>query len=338
MERATLKRSDSVDAHLYLLATMTFFGSAFASSKAVVEEIPHQVAAALRFGGGAVILLILLAFIGRRKKNAVLSRRQIVRAAGVGLIGVFAYNLFFFWGLSLAPSIDGSIIVPVLSPVITTGVLLALGREKASGARIGGLALGVGGAVLFFLGAGGAGVEAGGSRLVGDLVFLLGAVSWAIYSIASKKVLAGMDPLRATTVGTLAGALALLIIAVPSVPEVEWSALESVTWVNLAYLAVGPTAVAYLFYFRGLRVVSPSTATVMMFAVPVFGVTCAVIFLGESFSGLQLAGAVVMVAGALLAVTQGRFRQAGPHAHERSGGPSVPAPAEPRDTETLNKD
>ncbi|MEV6568687.1 DMT family transporter [Streptomyces kronopolitis] len=310
MENEKQGRGESANAYLYLLATMVFFGSAFASSKAVVGDIPHQVAAGLRFGGGAFILLLLLAFMGRKSRGPVLTRQQIMRAAAVGLVGVFAYNLFFFWGLSLAPSIDGSIIVPVLSPVITTAILLALGKEKASVARIGGLALGVAGAVVFFVGAGGAGVGAGGSRLTGDLVFLLGALSWAIYSIASKKVLVGMDPLRATTFGTLAGALALLVFAVPSFPDVEWSALSSATWANIAYLALGPTAVAYLFYYRGLRVVSPSTATVIMFTVPVFGVTCAVVFLGESFSGLQLVGAAVMLAGALLAVTQGRFRQA----------------------------
>ncbi|MFI9201173.1 DMT family transporter [Streptomyces sp. NPDC053048] len=327
MKKEAQPQSESATAYLYLLATMAFFGSAFASSKSVVGHMPHQVAAVLRFGGGALILLLLLAFMGRKSRGAVLTGRQIMRAAAVGLIGVCAYNLFFFWGLSLAPSIDGSIIVPVLSPVITTGILLALGREKASRARIGGLALGVAGAVVFFIGAdGGAGLTSGGSRLTGDLVYLLGALSWAVYSIASKKVLVGMDPLRATTFGTLAGALALLVFAVPSFSEVEWSGLPSVTWANLAYLATGPTAVAYLFYYRGLRVVSPSTATVVMFTVPVFGVTCAVLFLGESFSGLQMAGAVVMLAGALLAVTQGRLRQqAARQEPEQAAEPAEPA-------------
>ncbi|MFD4242193.1 DMT family transporter [Streptomyces sp. NPDC058525] len=312
MHNQTTSRSESVNAYFYLLATMAFFGSAFASSKMVVGNMPHQVAAVLRFGGGALILVLLLVFMSRKSKGSKITFRQMCRAAAVGLIGVFAYNLFFFWGLSLAPSIDGSIIVPVLSPVITTAILLALGREKASAPRIGGLALGLAGAVVFFVGAGGAGVDAQGSRLAGDLVFLLGALSWAVYSIASKKVLVGMDPLRATTFGTLAGALGLLVFAIPSLPEVDWSGLSGQTWANVVYLAIGPTAVAYLCYYRGLRVVSPSTATVIMFTVPVFGVTCAVIFLGESFTGLQAVGAAVMLAGALLAVTQGRFRRPQP--------------------------
>ncbi|MFD1654338.1 EamA family transporter [Pseudonocardia alaniniphila] len=46
---------------------------------------------------------------------------------------------------------------------------------------------------------------------------------------------------------------------------------HDVQWADLVYLAIGPTAVAYLFYYRGLRSVTPVTATISMFAVPVLG-------------------------------------------------------------------
>lgn len=290
-------------AYLYLLTTMALFGSAFTSSKVLVAAVPHEVAAALRFGGGALVLLVLLLVVGRGSRSSPFTWDQALRAAGVGLIGVFAYNLFFFWGLSLAPSIDGSIIVPVLSPALTTIVLLVSGRERSSIRRLVGLGIGLAGAVVFFLGAGGIGTGSGRDRLLGDLIFLLGAMAWAVYSIMSKKVLIGLDPLRATTVGTLAGALALLVPAIPAATTVDWAAVPGSAWANVGYLAVGPTALAYLCYYRGLRTVSPSTATVVMFTVPVFGAAGGVFFLGESFAPVQLAGAVVMLMGALLAVT-----------------------------------
>jgi len=299
----TNRSAAPIDAYLSLLATMAFFGSAFASSKVVVDQLPHQVAAVMRFGGGAVILLVIAAVMSRRNPGAArLTWSQVCRCGFVGLLGVFAYNLFFFWGLSLAPSIDGSIIVPVLSPVLTTAALMIAGKEGASLARGGGLLLGLGGAVVFFLGIRGTDGELSGSRLLGDLLFLLGAGAWAAYSIASKKVLIGLDPLRATTVATAVGAAALLVFAVPAVSEVDWAGVTGTAWANIAYLMVGPTAIAYLLFYRGLAKVSASTATVVMFAVPVFGITCAIVFLGESFTGWQILGSLVMLCGALLAV------------------------------------
>lgn len=309
---------DHAAAHLpyfYLLTTMAFFGSAFASSKFVVGELPHEVAAVLRFGGGAVVLLAVLPFV---RGSATFSARDAVRAGAVGLVGVFAYNFFFFWGLSLAPSLDGSIIVPVFSPILTTLFLVFVGRETAGAARLAGLLLGVVGAAIFLVGAGTAGGFSG-PRLLGDGIFLLGAVSWAAYSILSKKLLVGMEPLRATACGTAAGAVALLLVAVPAFDGADFGAVSGTGWLNVVYLAVGPTAIAYLFYYRGLRSVSPSTATIFMFAVPIFGAFFSIALLGEAIGFVQLVGASVMIVGAVLAVTQGRFRGSAKVVSEDSG-------------------
>ncbi|WP_101257902.1 DMT family transporter [Streptomyces barkulensis] len=288
--------------YLNLLVTMVMFGSAFASSKVVVGAMPHEVAAALRFGGGGLLLILLAAFL--RTRSAPIGRAAAVRAGLAGLLGVLAYNVFFFWGLSLAPSLDGSIIVPVLSPILTTAALVLLGREKASWVRITGLAVGASGALVFFIGIGGD--ATGSSRLTGDLVFVAGAACWAAYSILSKSLLAGVDPLRATAWSTGAGGLGLVLLAVPEAGDVSWQAVPGPVWANVVFLAVGPTAIAYLFYYRGLRSVSPSAATIMMFTVPVFGAFFSTVFLGESFTGLQLVGTLIMLGGALFATLGAR--------------------------------
>ncbi|GHF60163.1 DMT family transporter [Streptomyces thermodiastaticus] len=294
-------------AHVYLLITMFFFGTAFTSSKVVVEQMPHQVAAAFRFGGGAVILLVILAITRRASgEHTPFSWREVVLAGSVGLVGVFGYNLFFFWGLSLAPSVDGTILVPVLSPVLTVTILLLTRQETASVSRLVGLALGLVGAAVFFVGADD-GTGLSGSRLTGDFVYLIGSGCWAVYSIASKKLLGGMNHLRATTYGTCVGALALVLLAAPSASSVQWGDVSGSIWLNIAYLAVGPTAIAYIFYYRGLDSVSPSTATMLMFTVPVFGVSSSVLFLGESFTPVQDIGTAVLLVGAIFAVSGGRF-------------------------------
>jgi len=324
MRNGSARPAVPADAYLSLLATMVFFGSAFASSKVVVEQLPHQVAALLRFGGGAVILIVISAVLSvRRADSSRLTWRQIVRCGLVGLLGVFAYNLFFFWALSLAPSIDGSIIVPVLSPVLTAAALMVAGAERTTVSRGAGLLLGLVGAAAFFLGIRGGGFS--GSRLLGDVLFLLGAAAWAAYSIVSKRVLVGMESLRATTIATAVGALALLVPAAPALTAVDWASVSGTAWANVGYLAVGPTAVAYLLFYRGLAKVSPSTATVMMFAVPVFGIACSVFFLGESFTAWQVVGSIIMLAGALLAVNPWGARRSAPtpaaRPAERVGSP-----------------
>ncbi|WP_433443310.1 DMT family transporter [Nonomuraea sp. CA-141351] len=290
--------------YLLLVTTMLLWGSGFSSSKVIVDHLPHSVVATLRFGGGALALLIALRLSRQGGGRQRTSPRDWARATGAGVLGVFVYNLFFFWGLSLAPAIDGSTIVPVMSPVLTTSFLLVTRQEKASAARVAGLATGAAGAVIFFVGSGGD-AGAGQARLAGDLLFLLSACCWAAFTLSGRRVLAGIEPLKATTYATLSGAMLLGLYGAPSAAEVAWHDVPAYVWLNVAFVALGPTAVANLLYYRGIRDVGPASASIMMFVVPVVGTACSALFLGESFGTVQAVGAAVLLVGAVLAVTQG---------------------------------
>lgn len=287
--------------YLFLAMTMMFWGGAFSSSEVVVDHVPHAVGATLRFGGGAIALLVAMALTGRSPRVGL---RAGIRACLAGVLGIFAYNTFFFWGLSLAPSLDGGILIPVLSPVLTTSFLLVAGREKASRRRLAGLALGLGGAAAYLIGANSAG--GGSHRLVGDLLYVLSAVSWAAFTLVAPKVLAGIEPLTAMAYATCTGAVLLALVAAPDLGRVRWGAQPSEVWLNVAYLAIGATAVANVLYYRGVAAVGPASASLMMFLVPVVNTACAMLFLGESFTAVQAAGAVVLLAGAALAGGSGR--------------------------------
>lgn len=285
--------------YIALLITMIMFGSAFASSKFVVGELPFEVAACLRFTGGSIVLLFL-SFIFRGKSEPI-GIVDVSKFAFTGVIGVFAYNIFFFLGLSLAPSMDGGIIVPVLSPIITIIILLILGKEKISLFRSSGLALGLIGASAFLFITNGE--QSGSNRVQGDVYFLLGAGCWAFYSIISKKFFSdrNLDPLRATTYATVTGTLMLLAFSLTTLIQVEWASISNLAWANIIYLSIGPTAIAYLFYFYALRSISASTATAMMFTVPIFGIFFSSNFLGESFQFIEIISSSVMLIGSVMA-------------------------------------
>lgn len=288
--------------YLYLAITMAFWGGAFPSSEITVRYVPHTVAALLRFGGGALLLWLFVA-LSRGDAAVRPPLRLKIRAAVAGVVGVFAYNSFFFWGLSYAPAIDGTALVPVLAPVLTAAVLIVGRRETPSRARAAGLLIGLAGAAVFVAGSP---HGASGRRFTGDLLFLVAAACWTAYSLLSPKALAGMDPLRATAYAVTSGAVVLAVPAAPSLAGVHWSALPAVFWWNVVYLAVGATSIAYTLYYRGIRGVGPATATTMMFCAPVTGVAASMAFLGESFGPYEAAGAGAMLVGAVLAVARRR--------------------------------
>ncbi|MFI0820706.1 DMT family transporter [Streptomyces sp. NPDC021098] len=304
MSQKQQRAGGGTNPYLLLTTTMVLWGSGFSSSKVVVDHLPHSVAALLRFGGGAVVLLVALRFVPSQRPT---SGRDVGRAAGAGILGVFLYNLLFFWGLSLAPAMDSTTIIPVMSPVLTTGFLLITRKERASAGRVAGLALGLTGAVIFLIGAR-TDAGAGSDRFIGDVLFLLSAGCWAAFTLLGPRVLAGIEPLRATAYAMTCGAILLGLYSVPSAMDADWGAVPATTWINAVFVAIGPTAVANLFYYRGVGAVGPASASIMMFMVPAVGTLCSYLFLGETFGAVQAVGAVVLLAGAVLAVTQGRVR------------------------------
>jgi drug/metabolite transporter (DMT)-like permease len=285
-----------------LVLVMAFWGSAFASSKLAVHDVPHEVAAFFRFGFGAVILL---AIRGRVRP----ARRDLGKVAGLGMLGMFGYNTFFFLALSLAPAADGSVIVPVTAPVITVAATALIGRQRLPARAVLGLACAVVGASVFFIG-----IPPGGEhRFVGDLLFLGAAACWAAYTICGAPLLSRLPAFTVTTYATTAGALALGLVALPSLDDVAWSALDAGFWLNQAYLAALPTALAYVMYYRAVGLVGPAAASSMMFLVPVFGLSSSWLLLGESITSVQAMGSAFMLIGAWLATVRTKS-PAGPRA------------------------
>ena len=295
-------------AYLSLVVTMIMFGSAFASAKMVVGEMPAIVAAALRFAGGGIVLAVIALIM--RERTHPISCRAMLYAAGAGLIGVFGYNALFFWALTLAPSLDGSIIIPVLSPLITSGLMISFGKEQASPSRLAGLLMGLLGAAVFLYGAGSFSVSNG--RLFGDMLFLLAAGCWAIYSIVSKQLLGtgNISALQATACATSSGSLGLILLAIPQWGAVSWGHISHTAWLNVAFLILGPTALAYMLYFHGLKYVKASTATLMMLLVPACGAFFSIVLMGESLNMMQCIGVLILLAGALTAINPLRHTRA----------------------------
>lgn len=282
---------------LSLVVVMIFWGSAFASSKVAVGTVGHEVAAPLRFGIGALVLLVVLPFV--RGPGPGRNPRDWLALTGLGLVGVFGYNLLFFLGLSLAPAADGSMIIPVLSPVITTVLSALLGHQRITPVQVAGLSTAVVGAAVFMTGAPIG--PAGATRLAGDAAFVGAAACWSTYTVLGRPMLHRLSPQRVTTYTTAIGSLGLALVAVPSAGQISWSTLDTEFWLNVAYLAVFPTALAYVLYYRGVHQFGSATAATMMFLVPVAGVACAIGLLGESINAAQIVGSVLMLGGALVA-------------------------------------
>jgi drug/metabolite transporter (DMT)-like permease len=281
---------------LILLATV-FWGGTAVAGKLVVEHIPPLTTGALRYS--AAVLLLAALYWRAIPDPRTLRPRDRWRLLWIGVLGTFLNHTCFFFALTWAPAAHGALIPPTTSPVWTMLLAARLGEERVTRAQATGIVLCLLGVLLVVrperLIAEGAGV------LVGDALFLLGGLSWAVYSYLSRVVMRRVSAPGTLALGMTVGTVLLVPLALVERP---WRALATApasAWLALAYLVVAATVLAFLWWNRALRRLGVGRTAAFSNLVPVFGVLLAWLVLDERLGPLQLAGGGLAVVGVLTA-------------------------------------
>jgi drug/metabolite transporter (DMT)-like permease len=180
--------------------------------------------------------------------------------------------------------------------------LLALrfdAEERATGARLVGLFIGLAGVVVLV------GVDVAGEadELLGAAAVLVSALCYAIGPMILKRKLADLDP-RATMGASLAVAGLLLTPAAAIAPPAAAPSGDAL--VSLLVLGLFCTAAAFVFYASLVKEVGPGRALVITYVAPVVAVALGVVVLGESVGAGAVAGLLLILAGSWLS-TDGRL-------------------------------
>lgn len=283
--------TDRRGAYILLTLGMLCFGGTWVAGALAVDAIPPATIAVVRFALAALLLWVWDRARGQRRGP--LGAGDLPLILALGATAVAGYNIVFLYGLRLAPASDGAIIVPGFAPILTTALAWLLLRERVDPRGVFGLLIGLGGVLLVMRPGGGVGA----ARLAGDLLFLLGAVAWAIYSLAGRAATARFTPVGATLYAFVSGTLMLLPVALL---EQGWQPLlvaPAAAWGGVLYLAIFGSVLAFVLFYEGLHRVGASRAVPFAFLVPVFGVVSSVIILDEELNALVLAGGVLVLLG-----------------------------------------
>ncbi|MFE2134026.1 DMT family transporter, partial [Streptomyces sp. NPDC059466] len=201
--------------------------------------------------------------------------------------------------------------------VVNTGpILIALLGSRLLGdpmppRLLAGMAVSFAGAVAVGLSMSGG----GGSPVLGVVLCLLAAIGYAAGVVAQKPALGRASALQVTTFGCLVGTVACLPFAGQLVHEVA-DAPASAT-LNVVYLGVFPTALAFTTWAYALARTTASRMGATTYAVPALVVAMSWLFLDEVPGLITLAGGALCLAG--VAVSRSRPGAAG-------GGGGAPPP------------
>lgn len=248
---------------------------------------PGGVSAARVIGAAVVFQAVRLA---RREPG--LPWATHARIAVAALFGISANQLLFLYGLSHT-SATHAVLLIVCVPVVTLVAALLTGRERASAARVLGIAVAFAGAALVITGRG----TMAEGELVGDLMILGNAVAYAIYLLQVRDLLGVVPPWSlAAALFTWGVPQVLVVTGIPAIPDAPPAA-----WGALAFVVLGSTVATYLLNLFALRSVPASVVAVFVCIQPTIAAALAWPLLGERLDGRTLLAGGVTIVGMVVA-------------------------------------
>jgi drug/metabolite transporter (DMT)-like permease len=287
MKSDLLRRREAI---ALLAAIAVAWGTSWPVIKAILQDLPPMWTTGLRSTIGTAILFAISACRG---SVALPQRGDVPVVLNIALLHMVAFTGLISVGLQFVPA-GRSIVLGYTTPLwVTAGARIFLG-ETLTPSRMIGLLVGLSG--LFFLFDPSTFDWSNHNAVVGNALVLLAALCWAasiLHVRAHKWVstpfqLVPWQALLATCI------LMLLALTLEGVPHIEWNA-------RLVVLLLYGGAVGIVLPYWAMQTVNrglPAITTALgLLAVPIVGVACSSIALGEPLTFALLAATVLIIGG-----------------------------------------
>jgi drug/metabolite transporter (DMT)-like permease len=269
------------------------WGMAFPITKPALNDIPPFVFAFLRF---SLVLIVLLPLAGRSWIE-LLRGPERWRLLILGVCGFGCVQLTQVLALQLSPASDIALIATTTPLWITILAWPMLGERPDLRGWLGfGLAIIGLGLIVWPQGSTTESIN-GQDRLIGDAIYLVGSLLWALYNVIGKDVMARHNPLAPTAAACLVGTITLLPFAGWELASGQPIQFTVAGVVALLYTALLVTVVGYLALFWAYRRASAAQVAVTMYLQPLAGVVLAWLWLGEPLGTWFLIGSGFVLVG-----------------------------------------
>ncbi|MEP6617886.1 MAG: DMT family transporter [bacterium] len=264
----------------------------------IVVKYATGLFAPLAFNGTRVLLAVLVLWaIVLGRGLSIPGRKDVIGLLALGVLGNGFYQIFFVEGLARTRASDAALLLAA-SPAFIEIIGFLRGLERVGWRGVAGISLSLVGIGLVVSGASHG--SPGDSTVLGNSLILCCCLCWAFYSVLLKPYTAHVDGLTLSAVTMTGGVVPLLIAGAPALVATRWSAVTTMGWAAVAYSGLLALVVAYLFWYRGVKVLGPTRAAMYSNLQPVFAMAVAWAVLREVPRVSQLAGAAFIIGGLVL--------------------------------------
>ena len=280
---------DRFKPHILLFTVNLIYAGNYTVAKLAMPEYisPNAFIVLRAFVGSVVFFLIHSIWIKEK-----VAKGDWLRMILCGLTGVAINQLMFFKGLALTFPINASLIM-ILVPMIVMVIAAIFLKERISKFKILGIISGLGGAAVIIL----TGTSlADLSISKGDSFILINAISYSIYLILVKTLMAKYEPFTVMRWVFFFGFLMVLPFGAHQLDDVQWTTLPNIVWFSILYVLIGTTILTYLLNAIALRIAAVTLVSTYVYLQPLLATGIAIMAGKDELTPNKLlAGALIFI-------------------------------------------
>jgi drug/metabolite transporter (DMT)-like permease len=256
----------------------------------------------LRYGAAALIFIALTLGLERTLRLGPRDAPLVLGASALLVVN----QVSFVYALDRTTASTVGLILGA-TPIFAALIGLALGLERLGPRFWLATVVSFAGVALVATGAGG---ELSGD-LLGNLLGVATAASWAGYSVLVTPLMERYSPYRVSAIVLGATTLAIAVVGAPQTVGQELS-LGWGVWSLFAFAVFGPLVLTNVLWYRSLQRIGPARATLAVNLQPFVAAVFAVVLLSETMTLVQVAGGFLIAVG--IALARARRRPVAPGA------------------------
>jgi drug/metabolite transporter (DMT)-like permease len=280
-------------AYIEITFAVIVWGASFIATKLALMDLKPVTIVWLRFAIGVVILGIITMF---RHQFALPKKSELLYFSLLGFLGI----TFHQWLQSTALQTSQASTTAWI--VATTPIFIAiLGRiflrEKLVWLQITGILLATLGVLMVVSKGDLASLFEGNFGEAGDVLILVSAVNWAVFSILSKS---GLQNHQATLMMFYVMTIGWLFTSILFFTSGNIADIGNMTWkslIGIGFLGIFCSGLAYIAWYDGLQAIPASQVGAFLYLEPLVAVVVAWLVLGEQIIAITLAGGVIILLG-----------------------------------------